>query len=141
MGLRSVEEYKESLRDGRHVYILGERVEDITKHPILGVAVDTVAEGFALTSSDDPDTHKLFTARHPETGELINRFFVTPKDSEDLFNRTRMIQRSIELTHGPSFWQRYRDRLFKRRLCGRGKNGEKGISGKRSPIFRARSQI
>ncbi len=98
MGLRSVEEYKESLRDGRNVYIMGERVEDITKHRILGIAVDTVAQGFALTASDDASVRNLFTAEHPDTGEPINRYFLTPRGSEDLINRTRMIQRSIELT-------------------------------------------
>ena len=30
MGIRTVEEYKESLRDGRRVYIRGEKVADIT---------------------------------------------------------------------------------------------------------------
>jgi len=47
MGLRTVEQYKQSLRDGRKVYVRGERVEDVTAHPIIGVAVDTVAQGFA----------------------------------------------------------------------------------------------
>jgi aromatic ring hydroxylase len=39
MGIRTPNEYKESLRDGRHVYIRGEKVADITKHPILGIPV------------------------------------------------------------------------------------------------------
>jgi 4-hydroxybutyryl-CoA dehydratase/vinylacetyl-CoA-Delta-isomerase len=103
MGIRTVEEYKESLRDGRRVYIRGEKVDDVTRHPVLGVTVDTVAEGFALTSHPDPEVRNLFTAPHPETGELINRFFVTPRNAEDLAYRTRMIQRSIELTGGLPF--------------------------------------
>ena len=103
MGIRSVEEYKESLRDGRRIYIRGERVDDITGHPVLGVTVDTVAQGFALTSHPDPEVRNLFTTPHPETGEPINRFFVTPRTTDDLVNRTRMIQRSIELTGGLPF--------------------------------------
>ena len=103
MGLRTVEEYKKSLQDGRRVYIRGQKVEDITKHPILGVAVDTVSLGYALTDSKDPEIKNLFTAPHPKTGELINRYFVTPKTPEDLVNRTKMIQRSIELTGGLPF--------------------------------------
>ena len=43
MGIRTVEEYKNSLRDGRRVYLRGEKVEDVTTHPILGVTADTVA--------------------------------------------------------------------------------------------------
>jgi aromatic ring hydroxylase len=54
MGIRTVEEYKQSLKDGRRVYIRGEKVDDLTTHPILGVSVDTVAQGFALSASADP---------------------------------------------------------------------------------------
>ena len=103
MGIRTVEEYKESLRDGRRVYIRGEKVDDVTRHPVLGVTVNTVAQGFALTSHPDPEVRNLFTAPHPKTGELINRYFVTPRNPEDLANRTKMIQRSIELTGGLPF--------------------------------------
>jgi 4-hydroxybutyryl-CoA dehydratase/vinylacetyl-CoA-Delta-isomerase len=103
MGIRTVGQYKESLIDGRRVYIRGEKVDDVTRHPVLGVTVDTVAQGFALTSHPDPEVRNLFTALHPETGEPINRFFVTPRNAEDLAYRTRMIQRSIELTGGLPF--------------------------------------
>jgi 4-hydroxybutyryl-CoA dehydratase/vinylacetyl-CoA-Delta-isomerase len=78
-------------------------VDDVTRHPVLGVSVDTVAQGFALTSHPDPEVRNLFTAPHPKTGELINRYFVTPRNPEDLTNRTRMIQRSIEMTGGLPF--------------------------------------
>ena len=103
MGIRTVEEYRQSLRDGRRVYIRGEKVEDVTRHPILGVSVDTVAQGFALTASEDPEVRNLFRAPHPKTGEPINRYFVTPRNAEDLALRTKMIQRSIELTGGLPF--------------------------------------
>jgi 4-hydroxybutyryl-CoA dehydratase / vinylacetyl-CoA-Delta-isomerase len=97
MGIRTVEEYKESLRDGRRVYIRGEKVADITKHPILGITCDTIAAGYELTASKDPAVRDLFVAPHPETGEPINRLFVTPKTKEDLANRTKMIQTSISI--------------------------------------------
>ncbi len=91
MGIRTVEQYKESLRDGRRVYIRGEKVEDITKHRILGITCDTIAAGYELTASEDPEVRNLFVAPHPETGEPINRLFVTPKNTADLKDRTRMI--------------------------------------------------
>jgi 4-hydroxybutyryl-CoA dehydratase/vinylacetyl-CoA-Delta-isomerase len=103
MGIRTVEEYKESLRDGRRVYIRGEKVEDITKHPILGVTCDTIAAGYELTASKDPAVRDIFVAPHPETGEPVNRYFITPRNKEDLANRTKMIQRSIELIGGLPF--------------------------------------
>jgi 4-hydroxybutyryl-CoA dehydratase/vinylacetyl-CoA-Delta-isomerase len=103
MGIRTAEEYKASLRDGRRVYIRGEKVEDITRHPILGVTCDTIAAGYELTGSTDPAVRDLFVAPHPETGEPINRYFITPRNKEDLVNRTRMIQRSIETIGGLPF--------------------------------------
>ena len=39
MGLRTPEQYKQSLRDGRSVYFRGEKVEDVTTHPVIGLAV------------------------------------------------------------------------------------------------------
>ncbi|MBN1848505.1 MAG: hypothetical protein JW932_07960 [Deltaproteobacteria bacterium] len=103
MGLRTAEEYKESLRDGRRVYIRGEKVEDVTKHPILGITCDTVGASYELTASDDKEIRDLFAAPHPETSEPINRLFITPRNSEDLRYRTKVIQRSMELTGGLPF--------------------------------------
>lgn len=38
--------YRRSLEDGRAVYLDGERVADLVKHPVLGRAVDTIAAGY-----------------------------------------------------------------------------------------------
>ena len=75
MGLRTVEEFKESLKDGRRVYMLGERVDDITTHPILKISVDTAAGDYLLCHSEDPQVRDLFVIPHPETGEPMSRYF------------------------------------------------------------------
>jgi 4-hydroxybutyryl-CoA dehydratase / vinylacetyl-CoA-Delta-isomerase len=103
MGIRTVDEYKASLRDGRKVYIGGEKVEDVTKHKILGVTCDTIGAAYELSASKDPAIRDLFVAPHPKTGEPISRFYITPGCREDLVNRTKMIQRSMELTGGLPF--------------------------------------
>ncbi len=103
MGIRTAQEYRQSLRDGRNVYFSGEKIEDITQHRILGITVDTVAAGYELSTSDDPEIRSKMVAQHPETGEPINRLFVTPQNSEDLFNRTRMIHLQMEKTGGLPF--------------------------------------
>lgn len=103
MAIRTVEEYKASLRDGRRVYIGGEKVEDVTKHKVLGITCDTIGAAYELSASQDPEIRNLFVAPHPETGEPISRFYITPKTREDLSNRTKMIQRSMELTGGLPF--------------------------------------
>jgi len=103
MGIRTAEEYKQSLQDGRSVYISGEKVEDITRHRVLGVTVDTLGAGYELAQSEDPEIKNLLVAEHPETGEPINRFFVTPRNSEDLLNRTSMIHTLMRNTGGLPF--------------------------------------
>lgn len=97
MAIRTVDEYKASLRDGRRVYITGEKVEDVTIHPVLGPTVGLIGTAYELCASDDPDIRNLYVASHPETGEPISRFYVTPRNRDDLAIRSRMIQRSIEL--------------------------------------------
>ncbi len=97
MAIRTAEDYRASLRDGRRVYIMGEKVEDVTTHPVLGPTVDTVAGGYELCTSKDPAIRDLYVASHPVTGEPISRYYVTPRTSQDLINRSMMIRRSIEL--------------------------------------------
>ncbi len=103
MALRTPDEYRESLRDGRRVYILGEKVEDVTTHRLLKVSAETVAQDFVLSESEDPAIRNLFVAEDEETGEPISRFFKTPKTVEDLELRSRMIAESIKLTGGLPF--------------------------------------
>jgi 4-hydroxybutyryl-CoA dehydratase/vinylacetyl-CoA-Delta-isomerase len=103
MALRTADEYRESLRDGRRVYMLGEKVEDVTTHPLLKVTAETVAQDFVLTESEDPEVRDLFVATDDETGEPISRFFKTPTTVEDLEKRSRMIAESIRITGGLPF--------------------------------------
>ena len=44
MALRTVEEFKAGLRDGRAVYSRGEKVEDVTTHHDLGIAVECLGK-------------------------------------------------------------------------------------------------
>ena len=103
MAIRTPEEYKQSLRDGRRVYIFGEKVEDVTTHPILKIGTETAAGDYVLTESSDPEIRDLFVAAHPDTGEPISRYFATPKTPEDIEKRMQMVQRSIRLTGGLPF--------------------------------------
>src|SRR4051794_11376671 len=40
------EEYRESLRDGRKVFCQGERIDDVTTHPLTRLAVDWIVRGY-----------------------------------------------------------------------------------------------
>ncbi len=48
MALKTPQEYIESLKDGRVVYCNGERVPDVTNHPILKICRDWMAMDYVL---------------------------------------------------------------------------------------------
>ncbi len=54
MPIRRGEEYLESLRDGRCVWLMGQRVEDVTTHPALAGCARSVAAVYDL--QHDPAT-------------------------------------------------------------------------------------
>jgi 4-hydroxybutyryl-CoA dehydratase/vinylacetyl-CoA-Delta-isomerase len=103
MAVKSPEEFRESLRDGRRVFVYGEPVEDVTTHPILKISTETAAGDYVLTHSEDPAVRDLFVAPHPETGEPMSRYFLPPRTPEDLEKRLQMIGQSIRLTGGLPF--------------------------------------
>lgn len=44
MALLTGQEYRHSLRDGRRVFLSGEEVADVTKHPAIKPMVDTMVQ-------------------------------------------------------------------------------------------------
>jgi 4-hydroxybutyryl-CoA dehydratase/vinylacetyl-CoA-Delta-isomerase len=85
MGLKSVEEYKQSIRDGRTVYMDGEKVNDVTLHPVLKVGVHTASIDYAM--ADMPEYRDLAIVVDEKTGEPMSRYYYTPKSEEDLLKR------------------------------------------------------
>jgi 4-hydroxybutyryl-CoA dehydratase/vinylacetyl-CoA-Delta-isomerase len=82
--IRTVEQYLESLRDGRVLYCLGERVKDVTTHPLLRNVVRSAAMDYFFPN--DPKYRGLFVAKN-EDGEDVHALFVSPKSAEDLLRR------------------------------------------------------
>jgi len=104
MGLMTVEEYKQSLRDDRVVYLRGKRVKDVTSNPMLKVGVDLAAVDYEM--AEMPEYRDLAVVAHPKTGEPISRYYYTPKNADDLLKRhelmvtaTRLAGGVIPLTH------------------------------------------
>src|SRR6201996_6231740 len=64
--IRTGEEYKASIRDGRAVYMNGERIKDVTAHPAFKPLVDIRARIYDL--QHDQETKHLMTYR--EDGEV-----------------------------------------------------------------------
>ncbi|MGI8552875.1 MAG: 4-hydroxyphenylacetate 3-hydroxylase N-terminal domain-containing protein, partial [Dehalococcoidia bacterium] len=48
MALRTPEQYRASLRDGRSVFFRGQPVEDVTAHPTIGIAVEHACIDYAM---------------------------------------------------------------------------------------------
>jgi len=67
--IRSGEQYKQSIRDDRVVYIDGERVRDVTTHPSFKPLVDIRARIYDM--AHDPATREIMTV--DEGGEKICR--------------------------------------------------------------------
>jgi 4-hydroxybutyryl-CoA dehydratase/vinylacetyl-CoA-Delta-isomerase len=85
MGTRSAEAYRQSLRDGRRVYYRGQRVEDVTAHPVLRAAVDHAALDFEL--AEDPRYRELAV-----TADGHSAYFTVPASAEDLLRRSALIE-------------------------------------------------
>src|SRR5215475_12561055 len=86
MGLRTAEQYKESLRDGRSVYFRGERVHDVTTHPVIGVAVEHACIDYRM--AEDPRYQDLAVVTDPQGGEPYSRYYHLPRNAEDLLQRS-----------------------------------------------------
>jgi aromatic ring hydroxylase len=83
--LRSPDQYRQSLRDGRSVYYRGERVEDVTTHAVLRHAVAHAAVDYEI--GEAPEHRGL--AVGPDG---YSRYFHVPRSAEDLLARSALIE-------------------------------------------------
>ena len=65
--IKTGDEYRESIRDGRQVWIDGEKVDDVTKHPAFKPIVDIRARIYDL--GDEDATRQVMTYVDEETGQ------------------------------------------------------------------------
>ena len=90
MPIRRGEEYLESLRDGRRVWLMGQRVEDVTTHPALAGCARSVAAVYDL--QHDPAHHDLLTMPSPTTGQPVSLAYLLPQSVDDLRRQRRMYE-------------------------------------------------
>jgi 4-hydroxybutyryl-CoA dehydratase/vinylacetyl-CoA-Delta-isomerase len=88
MPLRTAEQYLESLRDGRIVYYRGERVPDVTTHPVIGPAARHAAIDYTL--AHDP-AHRELCVVSDSAGEY-SRYYHIPRTPDDLMKRRELIE-------------------------------------------------
>jgi 4-hydroxyphenylacetate 3-monooxygenase len=93
------EEYLASLRDGREVYIYGERVKDVTRHPAFRNAAVSAAKLYdALHDAKSKDL--LTTATDTGSGGYTHRFFKAARSREDLIGQREAMAAWARITYG-----------------------------------------
>ena len=80
--IRTGDEYRESLRDGRAVWIDGERVPDVTTHPAFAPIVDVRARIYDLAHSRA--TRDVMSYDDPDSGERCAVTTKLPRTKDDL---------------------------------------------------------
>ena len=98
MGIRTGQEYRESLRDGRTVYVNGERVRDVTAHPPFQGVIKTIAALYDL--QHDPAHQPLLTYSSPKTGQPVSLSFLMAETVEEVERRGRAEEFRAEVTCG-----------------------------------------
>ena len=92
-------EYMQSLRDGREVYIDGERVQDVTTHPALRNSVRSIARLY--DALHDPARRDVLTCpTDTGSGGYTHRFFRVPRSREDLRGAQAAIAEWSRMTYG-----------------------------------------
>jgi len=92
-------EYLESLRDGREVWIYGERVKDVTVHPAFRNAARMIARLY--DALHDPATHGVLTcATDTGSGGYTHKYFRAPCSAEELHGARDAIATWARLTYG-----------------------------------------
>src|SRR5437868_7480540 len=91
------EDHLRSLRDGRAVYIDGERVADVTTHPAFRNAVRSAAALYDFQAR--PENLELMTFP-VEGGRRVNRSWQMPTSYDELVQRRRALVAWAELSCG-----------------------------------------
>ena len=89
-------EYLQSIRDGRVIYVGGERVADQTTHPAFAGGARTYAALFDMKSN--PALRDVMTFE--ERGERYNTYYLQPRTQEDLRRRNRAHRRITDFCFG-----------------------------------------
>ena len=94
--LKTGKEHLECLRDGRVVYIGGEKVDDVTTHPAFAESAKSMAALYDMKA--DPANRDVMS--YEEDGERFSMYYLRPKNQEDLRKRMRAHKRIADETCG-----------------------------------------
>src|SRR5580700_1861607 len=105
--MRTGADYRQSLRDGRRVWVMDEgQVEDVTAHP----ATHAMVEEYALWYDRhlDPAWQDLLLAPPDATGERLPWAYMAPRTAAELIGMGRSLAKTIflsagNITHTPAY--------------------------------------
>ncbi|MFI9202243.1 4-hydroxyphenylacetate 3-hydroxylase family protein [Streptomyces sp. NPDC053048] len=92
------EDYLESLRDGRQVYLDGDRVKDVTRHPAFRNSALSVARLY--DALHDPATADVLTGTDAATGIRTHKFFRPSRSAADLVEAREAIATWARMSYG-----------------------------------------
>jgi 4-hydroxyphenylacetate 3-monooxygenase len=96
--IRTGEQYRESIRDGREVWIGGERVKDVTAHPAFKPVVDARARIYDMAHEDA--TADLMSYVDEETGERNCVANKPPRTQADWWGKRRAVDAVLDEVRG-----------------------------------------
>ena len=98
MAVRTGAQFLEGLRDGREVWLEGERVADVTAHPKMRRMAETLAGIYDLQHS--PDLQEKMTFKSPTSGEPVALSYLVPENQVDLLRRRGALEVVAGSCHG-----------------------------------------
>ena len=96
--IRTGAEYRDSIRDGREVWIDGQRVDDVTAHPSFKPLVDIRARIYDM--AHEPDTQEVMSYVDPDSGERCAVGPKLPTSKEDWWAKRRAVDTVLDDIRG-----------------------------------------
>jgi 4-hydroxyphenylacetate 3-monooxygenase len=96
-GAMNGEAYLESLRDGREVWLNGERIADVPTHPAFATVVQAIARVYDLQHA--PETRGVMTYPLAD-GRRVSYSYLLPQTGDDLLARRRNAELWAQETAG-----------------------------------------
>ena len=93
------DEYLDSIRDGREIWIYGERVKDVTTHPAFRNTARMIARLY--DALHDPARKDVLTApTDTGSGGVTHKFYLPSKNAEELVGARDAIAEWARITYG-----------------------------------------
>ncbi|HWS76085.1 MAG TPA: 4-hydroxyphenylacetate 3-hydroxylase N-terminal domain-containing protein [Quisquiliibacterium sp.] len=93
MALKTPQQYLESLRDGRVIYWEGEKIEDITTHPLFKVPLELMCSDYQYNDERYGELRRYTT----EDGTQAHRVYQIPRSEQDLNTRVEMMRSAMSI--------------------------------------------